>query len=926
MHETDVKVDLVREELEEKIKEMAERSRRKKFMASDALNTARDCKDMLEMMQRYHADRLERLEQGLSSTISAADAAKILEFKNVVQPMMMEMMGKIREGVTLIDQARMDAAAAHGELSAQVHALTAANVQLSAKVDVLSQAMEDVKSEIAEEKKRNKAWVDGLGAMVLSVQEHMLQLKPSSKSSSSSATATPLPALQNFEMRISDLEVERQRAAQELKDIQRMQNAAENVAKARIVELAERLTLVEDISPDVQSMTSCLKEMEKKLLEMHGALQQTAKVAENNRNAVKQHQDAMVAQASQQDAGLQQVLHKVQKMLAGLQQQTLQDREAVASAIRSLKPDVAAATQGLQQCKTVISTAHPHTPSLPQSQPVPVPHPAPHTSHTNTLSSVPPSQSAMASDFSSSPTAMQCMPSVSSVYAPLFIPTPTTSAMPLPMHPAELAHDPMSTAAPSHVHMALPAEFRLVRNVARSSGIGLMGPVVLGAPAPMSGVENVTSEAVIRQVTARVAPLGASAAPTVQMLPGTIAQALIGKDPGKFGGTAEEWSTWRVRWQGYLREVEELYPTMSNRQKLSLLRHWLDEATAELLDVEMQSQPGLLYEAYWARLDLSFGAEDKEVLRRTLRNTRLVNRGKLEEKNWRDFESKLFRLSRQLGDVTEVELGRLMIDALPPQPFRRKLAEEAEKKSQARRLVLSGVPDGMSAGQLEALITLETGRRATEVLRTKDAFKVRPADDEHRNTIKMVFDRQMLQSGAVLAVAPEVQELTAAEVSQLMLKWLRLEQRISPRGVQSAEMPPDQPRMRPRFQRKLDAEEEYDEEDFVQEAQVQEVKAPAEKGKAKQAPRRPATPPGPPPRPEWAEMEVKMAELQQLVAKQQEDLQELRHSGEGGAPGKGGWHASAQWQGRGTPQSWSGARGDAAWMGKGKGGRSDGKG
>jgi hypothetical protein len=375
------------------------------------------------------------------------------------------------------------------------------------------------------------------------------------------------------------------------------------------------------------------------------------------------------------------------------------------------------------------------------------------------------------------------------------------------------------------------------------------------------------------------------------MLPSTIAQALIGKDPGKFGGTADEWSTWRVRWQGYLREVEELYPAMTNRQKLSLLRHWLDEATAELLDVEMQSQPGLLYEAYWARLDLSFGAEDKEVLRRKLRETRLVNRGKVEEKNWRDFESKLFRLSRQLGDVSEVELGRLMMDALPPHPYRRKLAEEEDKKCQARRLVLSGVPPGMSIGQLEALIEVETGRRAAEVLRTIDGFKVRPADDDHRNTIKMVFDRQMLQGGAVLGVAPEVQELTASEISQYMLKQLRLEQRVSSRGGgQHADAPRDQPRMRPRFQRKLDAEEDDDED--AEEAEVQatqEVKAPMEKSKGRQStPRRSSTPPGPPPRPEWAEMEVKMAELQQLVAKQQEELQQMRRNGKGGAQDQGG--------------------------------------
>ena len=105
---------------------------------------------------------------------------------------------------------------------------------------------------------------------------------------------------------------------------------------------------------------------------------------------------------------------------------------------------------------------------------------------------------------------------------------PITPSMPFNAHPSEVSHQqsmphslttpmiphPSLTAAmPSALgHVAqLPAEFRLVRNVARSSGITLTGPVVVTAPTPMPFLDNAASETVIRQVEARVAPVGSTA-------------------------------------------------------------------------------------------------------------------------------------------------------------------------------------------------------------------------------------------------------------------------------------------------------------------------------------------------------------------------------------------------------------------------------
>ena len=88
----------------------------------------------------------------------------------------------------------------------------------------------------------------------------------------------------------------------------------------------------------------------------------------------------------------------------------------------------------------------------------------------------------------------------------------------------------------------------------------------------------------------QVAPVQAAAAPMAgglgtiggagAFLPATVATALVGKEPGRFGGTSEAWPQWRRKWMSYVREVEELFPRLSNRQHLTLLRHWLDQATA----------------------------------------------------------------------------------------------------------------------------------------------------------------------------------------------------------------------------------------------------------------------------------------------------------------------------------------------------------
>ena len=57
---------------------------------------------------------------------------------------------------------------------------------------------------------------------------------------------------------------------------------------------------------------------------------------------------------------------------------------------------------------------------------------------------------------------------------------------------------------------------------------------------------------------------------------------------------------------------------------------WLDHQVEK-------SAPVVDFEALWAQVDLDFGADDREALRRKLRTLRLVSRGNLTENKWREY-------------------------------------------------------------------------------------------------------------------------------------------------------------------------------------------------------------------------------------------------------------------------------------------------
>ena len=366
----------------------------------------------------------------------------------------------------------------------------------------------------------------------------------------------------------------------------------------------------------------------------------------------------------------------------------------------------------------------------------------------------------------------------------------------------------------------------------------------------------------------------------------------------------------------FIKAVEEAYVGITNRQRLNLLKHWLDEASAANMEAELETNPELQYELYWARLDLGFGGQDGETLRRQMRATRLTTRGKLSEREWRDYATRVSTLARQIGDVTEVEIGRKYIEDLPAHPWRRKIIEQQEKnQSQSGALVLKGFPQGTTAGDVEALVTMETGIAPLKVLHEGDKFKVQSRSTEQREQVMAVFDRQALACGATIAVSPGISELTGPEVDQLMLRWLRIDSKVNMAAPRDTDTTNAYGREAPPYRRLREVQAEDDGTELeVEVAAVREGKGKGkgEKSKITAPPSSPATtPPTPSPAP------APPSTPQQPQPSPQQSPQSLQPQSSTPAGGKGGWQSSGYdaWRSPGkggwqnNSQEWRGGKG-----------------
>jgi peptidoglycan hydrolase-like protein with peptidoglycan-binding domain len=191
----------------------------------------------------------------------------------------------------------------------------------------------------------------------------------------------------------------------------------------------------------------------------------------------------------------------------------------------------------------------------------------------------------------------------------------------------------------------------------------------------------------VREV--RVAPVQAQ--PGLHFLPAPLVDSIMARHPGRFSGNAEDWPEWRRRWIPFLREVESAWPAVSDRQKLALFRSALDEAGALLLDRQMEMQGDVDYESYFAEVDLDYGGEDKEAIRKKMKKLKLPTTGKVTEKEWRQLYASMTIMAAQVG-TPDVEVGRLLVDALPLHPWRRKVAQEEDHQVDHRAVLVGGLP------------------------------------------------------------------------------------------------------------------------------------------------------------------------------------------------------------------------------------------
>jgi hypothetical protein len=231
----------------------------------------------------------------------------------------------------------------------------------------------------------------------------------------------------------------------------------------------------------------------------------------------------------------------------------------------------------------------------------------------------------------------------------------------------------------------------------------------------------------------------------MHLLPAPLIESVMARHPGKYSGHVEEWAEWRRRWMPFLREVKNAWPSITNAQRLALLRSALDDAGVMLLDARLEVHPEETYEEYFAGIDLDLGGEDKAALRKKMARLTLPQATRLTEKAWRDYWAKLSTLAAQVGADDE-EVGRLGVEALP-QSFQRRVATEEDKRADSQAVLLEGIPTDVTVEEVEAMVVAETQRRPRAVRRVGKKMRVVTQDEAHRTQVKALYDRQRLAGG-----------------------------------------------------------------------------------------------------------------------------------------------------------------------------------
>ena len=369
----------------------------------------------------------------------------------------------------------------------------------------------------------------------------------------------------------------------------------------------------------------------------------------------------------------------------------------------------------------------------------------------------------------------------------------------------------LSVAAPLVLGTSIsPSVIPKIDRSKRRSGGGL-GTLGLLSSQVRSAEATVDIGVAINQVQARTVPVAASH-PMLNVVPASLAGHLLGAEPRRFSGERADWPEWRWQWLQYHELVQEAVPSLTSRQSLSLLRHYLDAATADQLDAELFRDPQVEYADFWVKVDLEFGGDSGESNRAQWTSLRLRHDGSLKLKDWRSFSQRFLKLMRMVPDASEEEASRLMWNVLPVE-WRRRIATEAEKKAGDKVLVVEGLASTLSETEASEFILQETGTRPSSVKKDKNRFQVKGVDENHRLAI-MKLDRQPLIGGGQLVVRPLEVRMSFNDIDAFVCRWLKVDELAK---TQDHNYRPEN--NRPRFQREVQAMDP-EEEDAQQVAQV----------------------------------------------------------------------------------------------------------
>ena len=344
------------------------------------------------------------------------------------------------------------------------------------------------------------------------------------------------------------------------------------------------------------------------------------------------------------------------------------------------------------------------------------------------------------------------------------------------------------------------------------------------------------------------------------------------------------------------------------------------------------------FASLWHQLDLSFGATGQDQLRQQLKALRLVTQGRLTESEWTRYYGRVVEYASYLPDMGSAEVARILTEAIPVEPLRRRLAEEALRKVSTTGLTVDGLPDAATVGDVVDLVVEETQRNPLKVEKKGRVFRIQAQDEQHCRDIKKALDRQGLQGTGMLIVGADEVALTPADINRTVEAWIRV-------GQKAAVTPNQQANLRPRFTRELKVEDEDDEEeDRIRQVSKDGGAKKKEKAASKTKVERkveeqvrekevsPSPPPasqppgpapgkgsggGPSPNPWWTA----------------NPWPQQQRWGYGDWGGRGGYGGPWQWQGKGKGDGMGKGEGQGKGMGKGKGkaegkgaGKGDGKG